>query len=255
MICLLRGYHFSEDSQIQDKVPSGFPGKNLLLVEEPPDENGIRQFNLPDGYRVGGTPAEMETLKYFFGRMVAACNPTQNKFREKKCIHTISNIFPSSDEAFALLVLYNESHRWKVDAKKKIQNKRVFGEIENTTATQQVDETQQNKKGNESPKKRKRFTDAQSGSREGWSIEGRKLYQDLCIKIDDLRKSQCTGERVEEKLRKKFGKENGIDTDEWTERNTGGFDAFRPAIEIDEYFPESLNSLWNSKIKTVQHEI
>ena len=78
-----------EDSQIQDnKLPPGFPNKNLLLVKEHHDKNSVQEFHLPDRYRVRGTPAEIDTLKYFFSLMVVAtCNPS------------------ISDKAFALLVL------------------------------------------------------------------------------------------------------------------------------------------------------
>ena len=84
---------------------------------------------------------------------------------------------------------------------------------QNTTASQ-PEKTEQNKKKKESPKERKKFTNARSGSREGWSVEGRKLYQDLCRKVDELWKNTCTGERVEEKLRMEFAIGDGIDSDE-----------------------------------------
>ena len=115
--------------------------------------------------------------------MVDACNPSKNTFHYEKWKKTISNIFlTSSDEALALLVLYNElHHQWKADVK-KMQKKSVFGEIENTTATQQGDKTQQNKKRKKSSKERKGFTDACSGSKEGWLMKGRTLHQDLCKK-------------------------------------------------------------------------
>ena len=64
----------------------------------------------------------------------------------------------------------------------------VFGEIENTTATQ-ADKTQQNKKKKESPKERKQFAAAHSGNKEGWSVEGQKLYQDLSKKVNYLQKT------------------------------------------------------------------
>ena len=206
------------------------------------NEKGEREFRLPDGYRVGGTEEEINTLKYFFSRIVPACNPSKNNFRDDKGKKMISDIFSISDEAFSLLVLYNESHRWRTDVEKK-QKKRLFGEVQNTTAWT-PDKTQQNKKMKESPKERKKFTDARSGSREGWSVEGQKLYQDLCTKVNELRKNTCTGERVEEKLRKRFANGDGIDSDEWKDKNESFSPTSTTSVQLGGHFPYSLKSFF-----------
>ena len=91
----------------------------LSVEVEECDKNGVQEFNLPDGYRVSrGTSTEIDNLKYFFIWMVAACNLSKNNFCDEKGKKLISNIFSISDEAFALLALYNKSHQWKADAKK-----------------------------------------------------------------------------------------------------------------------------------------
>ena len=206
------------------------------------NENGEREFRLPEGYRVGGTEEEIDALKYFFSRMVPACNPSKNNFRYEKGKKMISDIFSISNEAFALLVLYNESHRWRTDAKKKLK-KRVFGEVQNTTASQ-PDRTEQNKKKKESPKERKKFTDARSGNRKGWLVEGRKLYQDLCMKVNKLRKNTCTGERVEEKLQMGFAIGDGIDSDEWKDKNESFSPTSTTSVQLSGYLPNGLKSFF-----------
>ena len=85
--------------------------QELIVGVEGHDKNGIQDFNLPEGYRVGGTQAEIDILKCFFSWIVAACNPSKNIFCDEKGEKMIINIFSISDEAFALLVvLYNKSH-------------------------------------------------------------------------------------------------------------------------------------------------
>ena len=45
--------------------------------------------------------------------MLSAINPTYNKFGQKKCRELISDIYSVTDEAYELLVIYNEHHMWK----------------------------------------------------------------------------------------------------------------------------------------------
>ena len=60
------------------------------------------------------------------------------------------------------------------------RKKKLFGGVEKTRIAAQPDKTRQNKKKKESPKEsRKQFTNACSGeNKEGWLVEGGKLYQD-----------------------------------------------------------------------------
>ena len=128
---------------------------------------------------------------------------------------------------------------WSQEDKKK----GLFGEIESTTATQ-GDKTQQNKKKKESPKERKQFTNALSGNKEGWLVEGQKLYQDLYKKVNNLRKNKHIGERVEKKLRKVFANKDGIDTDEWTDKKEGFYAIPTTVVQLGGHFPDSLKSFF-----------
>ena len=69
-------------------------------------------------------------------------------------------------------------------------------------------------------------------------MEGQKLYQDLCKIVNNLQK-KCTGEKVEEKLLKKFANKDGIDTDEQTVKNKG-FYAIPTTVQLGGHFPDSL---------------
>ena len=213
-------------------MPDDFPN-NSIMVDIGEDKNGIPKLKLPDKYRVGETQADFDNLKYFFSRMVVGCNATTHEFRHGKAKKRVSKIFSVSDEAYALLVIYNEVHRWKVDAEKDA-NKRVVGTIQNRTPEQQGQSGEKRKR--ESPRERKRFTDSGSGDKEGWSLEGRKLYQELCKRIEELRQIPCTGEMIEERMRKTFAMEDGIDTEIWT--NTTELDSRK--AELGGYVPGNL---------------
>ena len=65
-------------------------------------------------------------------------------------------------------------------------------------------EQQQRKRKRGSDEPPKKFNNASSGDKEGWSKEGRMLYQDLFCAIEALRNDPTTGKNPEEVLRKQF---------------------------------------------------
>ena len=75
-------------------------------------------------------------------------------------------------------------------------------------------------------------------------MEGQKLYQDLCKKVNNLRKIKCTRERVEEKLRKEFANEDGLDTDEWKDKNEGDSPIPTTSVQLGGHFPDRLKSFF-----------
>jgi len=53
-----------------------------------------------------------------------------------------------------------------------------------------------------SMKKRKRFCDAKSGTREGkWMVEGQQLFNRLCEEVKQLRNEPETGKKFDETMR------------------------------------------------------
>ena len=102
-----------------------------------------------EDYRQKNSPE----FKYFMKRILGAVSPKQTDFKRKSVRMTISNIFTPSDEAFALLFLYNDYDSW----------------INTTKGT----------------RLRKKFTDGKSGNKEGWSNEGQDLYEYLVSELEE----------------------------------------------------------------------
>ena len=204
--------------KIQAKVPDDFPNENILVHEH--DENRRRLLKIPDGYQ---RLDENKNLNYFFSRMVTAIHPSGHRFHHDKWTKKISEIVSSSDEAFALLVIYNEIDRWKYRAKKNREEMVI--QVENLQ--------QKGKRKRSSGEPPKKFNNASSGDKDGWSEEGRRLYQDLFRAIEALRNDPTTGVNPEEVIRKQFveatdtkfaGSQNLIDDDiTMIKQELGGF--------------------------------
>ena len=151
---------------------ANFPDDLMLLVETEDTEG--KRLTLPSSHREFITPE----LKYFFERI----------FQDKtsKCV---SDMFSSSDEAFALLVMYNESHRWKADAEIPKQSEAC------------------GKRKRSPTKGQKKFNNLESGDRDGWSRHGRLLYQQLTELTEQKREDKITGEMFEEQMKLTFVEE------------------------------------------------
>ena len=82
--------------------PEDFPGTIGLFS----DNKG--KIILNPGYR-----SNNDKFDYFINQMQSAMNLTYNKFGHKKCRELISDIYSVTNEAYGLLVIYNEHHVWK----------------------------------------------------------------------------------------------------------------------------------------------
>jgi len=122
-------------------------------------------------------------------RILGAVSPKQTDFKRKSVRMTISNIFTPSDEAFALLFLYNDYDSWL-----------------NTTKGTRL---------------RKKFTDGKSGNKEGWSNEGQDLYEYLVSELEERRKEQQSKE-LETEILKMYQKQNGNRKQQDKEENKEG---------------------------------
>lgn len=130
-------------------------------------------------------------------------------------------MFTVTDEAFGLMILYNEYHVWSMQQKAK------DGKVDELTAK----------------KTKKRFVDAKSGKRDGWDDGGRNLFNKLCREIDALRKAPTTGKVFEDLMRDRFRAESSENND-----NKGSVSGIRTqqddVIEddfCDESFLKALN--------------
>ena len=104
--------------------------------------------------------ADNEDFYYFLTRILSAINPANNNFKQRKDKELINDIFLVTDEAFGLMIIYNEHNEWKNQRERKLN-----GTVDLN---------------------RKRFCDAISGSRQGWMEEGQELFNDLYLEIDRL---------------------------------------------------------------------
>ena len=114
----------------------------------------------------------------------------------------LSNIFTASDEAFALLMIYNE-----IDRCDNIPD----------PATLEVTEVSKKRKWKNTVEKK--FCSAKRGSCDGWKDDGEKMYNDLVKRIEKLRKDPDTGSEFEHKLMVKWlnEKNSGWRKYEWGE--------------------------------------
>ena len=136
-------------------------------------------MKLNPGYRTSG---EDDNFFYFVTRIL----PTTSTV--KRGVHLMSDMYTVLDEAFALVMLYNEYDRWKEQL-----------EIEQNPSLEFAHKE----------KKKKRFCDPKSGRSEGWTNEGRKLLNSVCRDLEELRAKEETGKDVEIAIRNRIEKRKG----------------------------------------------
>ena len=149
-------------------VPESFPGSILLQRIE-------GKLSLHPLYRnYGGN--KNEVFDYFARQILLVSNPSFNRYNERCGNELISEIYTVPDEAFGLLIIYNECHVWQKQVEQKKRKEKVT-------------------------RNRKRFCDGKSGNRQGWTSEGITLFHSLCIQVRDRRKETKEEEVL---IRKKF---------------------------------------------------
>ena len=101
---------FGKDDVKHNRLPAGFP--NVVGL----DEVG----NLNPKYRRWDEKNGNKEFEYFCERILSRLRPIQTRFRVRKEEDLLSTIFTPSDEAFALMIIYNEKDRW--DSKPETEN-------------------------------------------------------------------------------------------------------------------------------------
>eukprot|EP00536_Pseudo-nitzschia_multiseries_P002088 jgi/Psemu1/4888/gm1.4888_g len=146
-----------KDDKRNNQIPDSFPG--MVLITDTQDGNSENRYQLHEDYRRKSSPE----FKYFMKRILGA-------------VMTVSNIFTPSDEAFALLFLYNGYNSW----------------LNTTKGTRLI----------------KKFTDGKSGNKEGRSNEGQDLYEYLVSELEERREEQQSKE-LETEILKMYQNQNG----------------------------------------------
>ena len=113
--------------------------------------------------------------------------PRDTKYKDRRTKEPLSAIFTPSDEAFALLIIYNEIERWE--------------NIPDPVSFERIEVSKKRKWKNNVEKK---FCSTTRGSSDGWKDEGKKLYYALVENIERLRKDPVTGSEFEHKLMVKW---------------------------------------------------
>ena len=65
---------------------------------------------------------QSEEFKYFYNRILSAINPQIMMWDKVKGLEPLSEIFSVTDEAFALVMLFNELHCWEETAQIRERN-------------------------------------------------------------------------------------------------------------------------------------
>lgn len=172
-----------EDAK-DNKIPKGFQteeGIKMHLCEK------TNELILPKHYRKRNN----EEFRYFISRMVPTMNPSGHQFLLKRGIELVSDILSASDEAYALMVIYNEIHRWDAD----VQNDNRSGEPHSRKET----------------KLPKKFNFSKSGQKDGWSIEGRQLFGKLHKEITKRHaENKLNGSKLEEAIRDMYAQIDNV---------------------------------------------
>ena len=172
----------------KNKVPSSFPGSIGLLME--PNQQGVI---LSEEYRRYGEVVN-DDFDYFISRILPAVNPSKSKFNERKGRTLIGEMFSVTDEAFGLMIIYNEHHVWEEQEEAKRRGIEL----------------------SRSNRKRKRFCDGKSGNKQGWMEAGRNIFNKLC---KELKTRRDQTKDLEENIMSRFADNFGISGDDEQSRN------------------------------------
>ena len=176
-----------------DKVPKSFPGSLSINLERGPGK-----YLDPD-YRVYEKDATWKPeFEYFMSRIMSAIAPSRNGYNKNCGKLKLSQIYTVSDEAFGIVMLYNELHCWdealEIESNSNGADKRPI----KTTS-------------------KKRFCDSTSGRKQGWSEDGRNLYQHLCWEIKN-RREKLSSIDIEKQFMKKYSQATTRDDEDNSNR-------------------------------------
>eukprot|EP00535_Pseudo-nitzschia_heimii_P000003 CAMPEP_0197180096 /NCGR_PEP_ID=MMETSP1423-20130617/4826_1 /TAXON_ID=476441 /ORGANISM="Pseudo-nitzschia heimii, Strain UNC1101" /LENGTH=420 /DNA_ID=CAMNT_0042630117 /DNA_START=267 /DNA_END=1529 /DNA_ORIENTATION=- len=200
-------------------VTDAFPGPTIRLTKVNMPSGRTTMTLNPDYRKLGKLGSVSKDLEYFVTRILPAVHPAGHDFDRYKRSRRLTEIFDVSDEAFALLVVYNESHIWIADAKEKLlqaeqekqQQEEEAAAAEGNAAAavggkRKAGEAQQQPPAKKPPRPTKHLTHGDGGRHPGWSVEGLNLYNSLCQAIQKLRDDPQTGQKLEDRLKKRFAR-------------------------------------------------
>ena len=142
----------------KNRVPETFSGTVLVSLKY-----DLEKFHLHQDYQQ--SKETTPDFRYFVERILPVIAPSQNKFKDRKGKKTLSEIFTVTDKAFGLGMLLNELHCWD-EAAEKVPGERYA---------------------------KKKFCDARSGNKKGWSDKGLKVYNRIC---KNLRSRRCEEQSI-----------------------------------------------------------
>ena len=116
--------------------------------------------------------------------MLSAINPTYSKFGCKKCRELISDIYSVMDEAYGLLVIYNEHHVWK--EQEVMKQNCVKGTV---------------------IKKPKELCSRKNGNKQGWLDADLNLFNSLCHQVEVIHNIMVD---VEKQIKQQFVDKSSI---------------------------------------------
>ena len=100
----------------------------------------------------------LNEFEYFCDRILSRLRPRDTKYKERKTKEPLSAIFTPSDEAFALMIHYNELDRW-----------------ENIPDPDTLEAMEVSKKRKWKNTVEKKFCSSTRGCTDGWEEEGKQI--------------------------------------------------------------------------------
>ena len=154
--------------------PLSFPGTVQVVYREGQRGNDGK---LNEKYRRYEFQKDDGDFRWFVENILSAVRPTKTRFNHNRGRKLLSQIFTCSDEAYALLMIVNELHVWE---EKNLRTIFTDGELT----------------GEGSSRKRfvatkgRLFSNAKSGNKDGWDVEGILLYQTLRRQVEKRREEE-----------------------------------------------------------------
>ena len=196
LVCIF----FAADAY-ENKVPEHFPNK--LLIDETARDIIRPEYRRPNMF-------DDDQYQYFLTRILSAINPGVTNFNTRKSRELISDIFTVSDEAFGLMMIHNEYRVW-------VEQKKI------------KDGPDPRRKGRE----KKRYCDQRSGSKDGWTQEGMRVFSKLCKRVKELREGEETGREFEMLVKEKFVREQRGNNDDNNDDSNSKASDFEEEVYVD----------------------
>jgi hypothetical protein len=157
---------------------------DLKKKEVPYADEGLLIDTLVSHYREDSNRGK-DVFLYFVKRILSSVNAEVTNYRTNKVKHLLRECFTVTDEAFALLILYNSEDVWRNQLKEPDRKK------------WRTDENFQFK-----------YTRNNNGRKaNSWNAEGIEKFNELCLMVQKKRQNETSGVKFERMIKELLIKE------------------------------------------------